>query len=47
VFDVFTAAAQAREQEFGQGGHDEKEDLSEPPRFVFSVRQTKFLDFEA
>jgi hypothetical protein len=38
MFDAFIAAAQAREQEFDQGDHNEEEDLPEPPSFVFSIR---------
>jgi hypothetical protein len=38
MFDAFIAAAQAREQEFDQGDHDDEKNLPEPPDFVFSVR---------
>jgi hypothetical protein len=40
MFNAFIAAAPVREQECDQGGHDEEQDLLEPPRLAFSIRAT-------
>jgi hypothetical protein len=38
MFDVFIAAAQARELELDQRDYDDEDDLLKPPGFVFSIR---------